>query len=63
MKIDLPCLKTDPFSILLSKFTSMNSRDTLQAGQTMICNKNYLADVLRVCEINDLIWVMRFQRP
>ena len=27
----------------------------------MICNKNYLADILRVCEIKDLIWVMRFK--
>ena len=34
--------------------------DTLQAGQTMICNNNYLADILRNCEIKDLIWVMRF---
>ena len=25
----------------------------------MICNNNYL----RVCEIKDLIWVMRFQSP
>ena len=37
--------------------------DTLQAGQTMICNIYYLADILRVCEIKDLIWVMRFQIP
>ena len=22
---------------------------------------NYLADILRVCKIKDLIWVMRFQ--
>ena len=29
----------------------------------MICNKNYLADILRVCEIKDLIWVMRFRSP
>ena len=29
----------------------------------MICNNNYLADILRVCEIRDLIWVMRFQSP
>ena len=29
----------------------------------MICNKNYLADILRICEIKDLIWVMRFQSP
>ena len=29
----------------------------------MICNNNYLADILRVCKIKDLIWVMRFQSP
>ena len=29
----------------------------------MIYNNNYLADILRVCEIKDLIWVMRFQSP
>ena len=29
----------------------------------MICNNNYLADILRVCEIKDLICVMRFQSP
>ena len=29
----------------------------------MICNNNNLADILRVCEIKDLIWVMRFQSP
>ena len=29
----------------------------------MICNNNYLADILRVCEIKDLIWVMLFQSP
>ena len=27
----------------------------------MICNNSYFADILRVCEIKDLIWVMRFQ--
>ena len=27
----------------------------------MICNKNYLAARLRVCEIKDLIWVMLFK--
>ena len=36
---------------------------TLQAGQTMICNDNYLADILRVCEMKDLIWLMRIQSP
>ena len=29
----------------------------------MIRNNYYLADILRVCEIKDLIWVMRFQSP
>ena len=29
----------------------------------MICNNSYLADFLRVREIKDLIWVMRFQSP
>ena len=29
----------------------------------MICNNNYLADILRVCEMKDLIWVMSFQSP
>ena len=29
----------------------------------MICNNNYFADILGVCEIKDLIWVMRFQSP
>ena len=27
----------------------------------MICNNNYLADIRRVCEIKDLIWVMLFE--
>ena len=29
----------------------------------MICSNNYLADILRICEIKDLIWVMLFQSP
>ena len=29
----------------------------------MICNNNYLTEILRVCEIKDLIWVMLFQSP
>ena len=29
----------------------------------MICNNNYFADIHRVCEIKDLIWVMSFQSP
>ena len=29
----------------------------------MIYNNSYLADIFRVCEIKDLIWVMRSQSP
>ena len=29
----------------------------------MIYNNNDLADILRICEIKDLIWVMGFQSP
>ena len=29
----------------------------------MICDNNYLADILRVCKIKDLTWVMRFYSP
>ena len=29
----------------------------------MICNNNDLVDILRVCEIKDLIGVVRFQSP
>ena len=29
----------------------------------MICNNDYFADILRVCEIKDLSCVMRFQSP
>ena len=29
----------------------------------MACINTYLADILRVCEIKNLIWVMRFQSP
>ena len=29
----------------------------------MICDNYYLADILRVCKIKDLIWVMRFYSP
>ena len=28
----------------------------------MICNNNYLADILRVCEIKDLIWYDAFSK-
>ena len=61
-KIDHHCL-TDTFSISLSTFTTMLCLRHTQAGKTIICNNNYLADILRVCEIKDLIWVMRFQSP
>ena len=37
--------------------------DTLQAGHNMIYNNNYLADILMVCDLKDLIWVMRFHSP
>ena len=63
-KIDHPCLKTDTFSIPESKFTTMSFLGhTKKTGQTMVCNNNHLADILRFCEIKDLIWVMRFQSP
>ena len=29
----------------------------------MICKNYYLADILRLFEIKDLIWMMRFQSP
>ena len=29
----------------------------------MMCNNNYLADILTVCELKDLILQMRFQSP
>ena len=29
----------------------------------MICKNNYPADFLRVCEVKNLIWVMRFLSP
>ena len=41
----------------------MNFLGQKQAGQTMICNNIYLTDILRVSEIKDLIWVMRYQSP
>ena len=63
-KIDHPCLKTDTFS--MPYFTTMNflgHTKRLKADQTMISSNNYFADILRVCELKDLIWVMRFQSP
>ena len=51
--------------------TRINKEKTLQSSSMsfwfstglIICNSNYLADILRVCEIKGLIWVMRFQSP
>ena len=57
-KIDHPCLKTHTFQNLKVNLQPWIFYDTLQAGQTMTCNNNYLADILVVCEIKDLIWVM-----
>ena len=31
----------------------------LSQGQPMICNNNYIADILRVCGIKGLIWVIK----
>ena len=62
-KVDHPCLKTDTFSILLSKFTTMNFLGYTSSWSNYDSYNNYLADILRVCEIKDLIWVMRFQSP
>ena len=62
-KLTTPVLKQILFLYLKVNFHHEFSRATLQAGQTMICNNNYLADILRDCEIKDLIWVMRFQSP
>ena len=39
----------------------MNFLDTLEAGQTMICTNNYLADILRVCDIKDFVWYWVFK--
>ena len=33
----------------------MNFLGHTKAGQTMLCNNNYPTDILRVCEIKDLI--------
>ena len=41
----------------------MNFLGHTTGGQTMIFNNNDLAEILRVCEIKNLIWVMRFQSP
>ena len=62
-KSTTPDLKRILFQYLKVNLKPLNFKDTLQDGQTMICNNNYLADILRVCEIKDLIWMMRFQSP
>ena len=62
-KSTTPVLKRIHFQYLNVNLQPWNFQDTLQDGQTMICNNNYFADILRVCEIKDLIWVMRFQSP
>ena len=56
-------LKWILFQYLKFNLQPLNFKDTLQDGQIMIYNNNYLADILRVCKIKDLIWVMRFQSP
>ena len=62
-KSTTPVLKRILFQYLKINLQPCNFKDTLQDGQTMICNNNYPADILRVCEIKDLIWMMRFQSP
>ena len=58
-----PVLKLILFQYLKVNLQPWIFYDTLLSGHTMICNNNYLADILRVSEIKDLIWVMRFQSP
>ena len=60
-KSTTPVLKRILFQYLKVNLQPWNLYDTLQDEQTMICNNNYLTDILRVCEIKGLIWVMRFQ--
>ena len=62
-KSTTPVLKRILFQYLETKLPTMNFLGTLQASQPMICNNNNIADILRVFEIKDLIWVMRFQSP
>ena len=62
-KSTTPVLKRILFQYLKVNLQPRNFYDTLQDGQTMICKNNDLADILSVCEIMDLIWVMRFQSP
>ena len=64
-KSTTPVLKRILFQYLKVNLQPWIFKDILQAGQTMICNNNYmyLAEILRVCEIKDLIWVKRFQSP
>ena len=58
-----PSKSTSLFQYLKVNLQPRLFQDTLQAVQTMICTKNYLADILRVFEIKDPIWVTRFQSP
>ena len=62
-KSTTPVLKRILFQYIKVNLQPWIFLDTLQGGQTMICNNNYLADILWVCEIKDLILVMRFQSP
>ena len=73
--MDSPCIKLTVYKVLkifqhgkylVAYVFKINIQplifwDILQAGQTMICNNTYLNDIQRVCEIKDLIWVIRFQ--
>ena len=58
-----PLLKQILFQYLHVNLQPWTFWDTLQDGQTMIFNNNYLADILSVFEIKDLILEMRFQSP
>ena len=63
LKLATPALKRILFHYLKVNLQPYIFMDTLQAGQTMLCNRIYLVDIFRVCNIKDLIWVMRFQSP
>ena len=62
-KSTTPLLKRILFQYLKVNLPQWIFYGTLQAGQTMIGNNTYLADILRVFKILDLIFVMRFQSP
>ena len=61
LKSTTPVLKRMLYHYLKVNLQPCIFYDTLQAGQTMICNSSYLANIFRVCEIKDSILVMRFQ--